>query len=391
MELVGNYNLEIKIGNVLVPVQPQMIEELTISQDIDRIVPTFTLRIKDSTNLLGLIVPHDKESNTVSLTFSRSGIAEERNEFIFSVKRRRTLSSGSYEVDGILSISGLFTPYRNRVLSGNLKTTIENIATRELGVKETEVGSSLNYVKTVLQPYWDNAFFLQYLRQRIQGRSGETCYYCFIKNVQGVPILVFKSIEELLLSEISYKFIIGAKPYEDFFPVSDYRIFDNSQFRAFFNSKHANYRYFDYTAGEYKSSTLTEIDNCPSLSEYYLVDEDDDTNKSVSFFGRSNDFTNDFSGRIGQQFYDAVLNSVNMWISTWGTENIFPGDVVKVLFSEALNRGSLFIYQHSGNWMVKRVVHILGSSFMTNLLLTRCGVDTDIDTTLSPASKVRKG
>lgn len=390
MELTGNYNLEVKIGSNILPVNPHMIEELTISQDIDRLVPTFTFRVKDATNLLGCIIPYDKESNKVSFAFSRGRSFDQQNTFEFSVKRRRALSNGSYEVDGILNTTGLFSPYRNRALSGNLKTNLGSICSDELGLGEYEIGASLNYVKTVLQPYWTNARLLQYLRKRVEGAGGETCYYCFIKNVKGIPILVFKSIEELFLSEVSYKFIIGAKPFEDYYPVSDYRIFDNSQFRSFFNSKVADYRYFNYTTGAFTSSSSISMDKCPALSEYYLVDEDDDTNMSVSILGRSNDFTEDFSGRVGQQFYDAATNSVCMWISTWGMEGVVPGAITHVLFSEALGRGRLFVYQHSGFWMVRRVVHVLGSSFMTNLLLVRCGIDTDLDTTLTPANEVRK-
>lgn len=390
MELTGNYNLEIRVGSNILHMNPHMIEELTISQDISRLVPTFKLRVMDATNLLGSIIPYDKESNKVTLTFSRGSSAERRNIFEFGVKRRRTLSAGSYEVEGLLKTTNLFSPYKNRALSGNLKANIESIASDELGLEEYEIGSSLNYVKTVLQPYWTNAYLLQYLRKRIEGKGGETCYYCFIKNIRGAPILVFKSIEELFLSEITYKFIVGAKPFEDYYPVSDYRIFDNSQFRTFFCSRTANYQYFDYSTGIYTSSAAIELGKCPSLSEYYLVDEDDDTNMSVCFLGRSNSFTRDFSGRVGQQFYDAITSSVYMWISTWGIEDIAPGDITKVLFSEALRRGNLFVYQHSGFWMVKRVVHILGSSFMTNLLLVRCGIDTDIDNSLTPANEVRK-
>jgi len=52
---------------------------------------------------------------------------------------------------------------------------------------------------------------------------------------------------------------------------------------------------------------------------------------------------------------------------------------------EVLVRGQLFLYQHSGLWLVKRVVHLIGDSFQTRLLLTRCGIDTDILTSLIEA------
>jgi len=390
MDVSGNYILDVEIGGTNVQVYPQMIEELTISQDIDRIVPTFTFRVKDHTQLLGHVVPYDKGSNEITLTFSRQNYIDQRNIFVFSVKRRRVLSDGSYEVEGLLETSGLFSPSKNRALTGNLKTNLESIALDELKLDEPQIGASLNFTKTVLQPYWNNALLLRYLKERIEGKTGETCYYCFIKNVKGERILVFKSIEELLFSNVTYKFIIGAKPFEEFLPVSDFRIFDNSQFRSFFNSRVADYKYFDYNTGAYVSPTNITLENCPSLSEYYLVDKDDDTSMSSSFVGRNNDFTSDFSGRMGQSFYDSITDSIHLWISTWGIENIAPGDIVFVVFADAINRGKIFVYENSGFWMVRRVVHILGSSFMTNLLLSRSGVDTDVDTTLLSASKVRK-
>lgn len=390
MNITGNYDLEIKIGDNIIPVQPQMIEELTISQDMERLVPTFTLRVKDSTNLLANIVPYDKQSNNITITFSRSGLFDRRNEFNFSVKRRRALSDRTYEVDGILTTEGLFSPYRNRALTGNLKSSLETVCSDELKLEDTEIGDSLSYVKTVLQPYWTNARLLRYLRNRVEGSGGETCYYCFIKNYRGDPILVFKSLEEILLSEVSFNFIIGAKPFENFFPVSEYRIYDNSQLRAFFTARTANYNYFDYETGAYTSSSSITVDDCPSLSEYYLVDNEDTTKACIPYLGRSNDFTSDFNGRIGQCFYGELTNSVSMWISTWGIEDVVPGNIVLVVFAEAMMRGNLFVYQHSGFWMVKRVVHLLGNSFMTNLLLVRCGIDTDIETSLSSAKEVRK-
>jgi hypothetical protein len=390
MDVAGNYDLELRIGDNLVPLQPQMIEELTIAQDIERLVPTLTLRIKDATNLLASVVPHDKQSNSITLIFSRPGLYDKRNTFNFSVKRRRALSDGTYEVYGSLSTEGLFSPYRNRALTGNLRSSIESIVFNELKLEIAEVGSSLNYVKTVIQPYWTNARLLRYLKDRVEGSGGETCYYCFINNKNGVPALIFKSIEELFLSEITYNFIVGARQFENFFPVSEHRIYDNSQIRSFFSARTANYNYFNYESGVYTSSSSIDLDSCPSLSKYYLVDKEDTTNMSIPYLGRSNDFTSDFRGKIGQKFYGDLTNSVHMWISTWGIEDIVPGDIVLVVFAEAMVRGGLFVYQHSGFWMVKRVVHLLGNSFMTNLLLVRCGVDTNIETSLTPATEVRK-
>ena len=79
-----------------------------------------------------------------------------------------------------------------------------------------------------------------------------------------------------------------------------------------------------------------------------------------------------------------------MWISTWGTENIAPGDIVKMVFSEAFASGDFYLYQHSGYWLVKRVVHSLTTTFMTNILLTRNGIDSSVANTLLVAERYKK-
>lgn len=271
---------------------------------------------------------------------------------------------------------------------------MEDVVNTELNISDTEIGISLDYEKVILQPSWTNAKLFSYLKDRFIGKSGEAGYYCFIKNIRGKPIFVFKSIDEILSSSIKYKFVIGYKEYreEDYYPVSEYKIFDNSQLVVDFGGKTQDYGYFDYNVGEYINNSIDILD-CPSLAENFLID-DDNYNDVGSIkrmnLGRNNSFTSNFDGKIRNSYYKRLNNLIHMWISTWGLENVSPGDIVKVVFSEALNRGDLFIYQHSGYYMVKRVVHIIGASFMTNLLLTRCGIDTDLSTSLLEATNIKR-
>jgi len=228
---------------------------------------------------------------------------------------------------------------------------------------------------------------LLYLRDNILGRNGDAGYYCFVKNVKGTQVFVFKSISELFVSPVVANLVVGHKSYEDFIPVSDYRIYDNSQFLADFGAQKQAYSYWDYDSGTCVSDEVS-LSNCPSLSEFYLVDSDrSDDSLTIVGSGRSNDFSSDFQGRYRNLFYRRNTEAIHMWAGTWGLENISPGDIVRVLFSEAVVHGKLLgSYQNSGYWMVKRVVHILGSTFMTNLLLTRCGVDTENSTTLTEST-----
>jgi hypothetical protein len=188
-------------------------------------------------------------------------------------------------------------------------------------------------------------------------------------------------LDEIFLSPIKYKFIVASKEYEDFYPVVDYKVYDDSSLLSDFSGKSQDYHYFDYETGEYITTNLG-IDDCPALAENFLIDEDNDVKFLFPRLGRSNDFTSNFEGKIKTSLYKRVTNFIGMWISTWGLENISAGDIVQVTFGESLQKGNLFLYQHSGYWMIRRVVHVISTSFMTNLFLVRCGVDTDIETTL---------
>jgi len=390
MFYVGNYYINLKFGDTIIPLSPTMIEELTITQDIDRFLPTFKLGVKDATGLLGEIAPFDKNLNSVSLEIARNVSIDDLNEFRFRVDRRNAISNKEYVVQGVLDVDGLFDPQRTRALTGSIKSNLESIAEDELDISSTEVGASLNYEKTIVQPNWSNARFLRYLKKNLIGRDNEAGYYCFIKNVQGEPIFVFKSIDELFVSPVHYNFIVGHKEYKDFYPVNEFKVFDDSKLVVGLAAKTQSYSYFDYATGEYVSRSIS-IDDYPSLVEHHLLDDDDSTSGiTLSKLGRSNSFTEDFDGRVRGDYYERITGLISMWISTWGLENISPGEIVKVIFGEAMERGKLFIYQHSGYWMVKRVVHILTTSFITNLLLVRSGVDTDIETTLMEAQNQKR-
>jgi hypothetical protein len=382
----GNYTLNVTIGGKTVPVYPQMIQEMTVTQDIDRLLPTFKMVLHDATHILSEIAPYDKTANVVGLEFTRSEDLSNLNLFEFDVKRRRVLNGDTYEVEGLLRVPTLLTKQRSRVFTGDLKAKLESVASEDLGIKDMEVGSSLSIDKTFVQPSWTDARMFSYLKDNLLGNDGEAGYYCFIKNVRGRQVFTFKSIDELFAGTVAANLIVGYKAYEDFIPVSDHRIYDNSQLLADFGASQQDYSYWDYTNGQCVTSTVS-LSDCPALSEFYLVDSDRETDSLMLMgAGRSNDFSSNFQGRIKNMFFRKNTEVIHMWAGTWGLENVSPGDLVRVVFSEAMGHGELFVYQNSGYWMVKRIVHILGSTFMSNLLLTRCGIDTENSTTLQEAT-----
>lgn len=390
MNVSGNYTLNVTIGGKTVPVYPEMIQEMSVTLDIDRLLPTFKMVLHDSMHILSEVAPYDKTANVIGLEFTRNSDLSNLNLFEFDVKRRRVLNGDMYEVEGLLRVPTFITRQRSRVFTGDLKSQLESVISGDLGITETEIGSSLSFDKTFVQPSWTDAKMLMYLRDNILGNDGEAGYYCFIKNVRRYPVLVFKSINELFAGASVANFIVGYKAFEDFIPITDHRIYDNSQLLADFGASEQAYSYWDYDTGTCVSSSVS-LSDCPSLSEFYLVDSDRETDSLVlTGSGRSNGFTTNFQGRIKNMFYRKNTEAIHMWASTWGHENLSPGDVVKVVFSEAMGHGELFVYQNSGYWMVKRVVHLLGSTFMSNLLLTRCGIDTKNGTTLTESTLRKK-
>ena len=383
MNFSGAYRLNMTVGGKEIPFYPQMINEMTISLDIDRLLPIFKLSLNDATHVMAHVAPYDQTSNVIGLEFALSDDMSDLNLFEFDVKRRKVLNSDVYVVSGLLRVPSLITKQRSRHFTGDLKANLESMANDDLGIGETEIGSSLSVDKTFIQPNWTDAKMLGYLRDNVLGNDSEAGYYCFVKNVRGMQVLVFKSINELFMSPVTAKFIVGYKEYEDFIPVVGHRIYDNSQFCADFGARKQSYSYWDYESGACVTDDVS-LSDCPSLSEFYLVDSDrsDDSLTGIGS-GRSNDFTSDFQGKYKNMFYRKNTETIHMWVSTWGLENVSPGDIVKVLFNEAMVQGELLgAYQHSGYWMVKRVVHSFGLAFRTNLLLSRCGIDTDISTTL---------
>jgi hypothetical protein len=390
MLLVGNHYVALYYGDVEVPIQPQMMEEASLTLDVSRLLPTFKFVLKDATGILAEILPFDRNMSRMRLEFARSKSVNDLNIFRLAVKRRKPDFDKSYEVEGVLDVNDLLTSVKTRAMVGNIKDNLTVMASEELGIKDVEIGASLDYDKTILQPTWTNGKLLNYLSSHLVGANGELCYYCFIKNVRGKQVLVIKSLNEILSTNPKYKFMIGPQPYEDYYPVSEYKIYDNSGLISDFGAQRQDFGYFDYETGQYIVDSV-DIDDCPSVAGNVLVDFDNDSSGSfVTGLGRSNDYTADFHDRCGGNYFRGVNNFINMWISTWGLENVSPGDIVRVMFSESMIRGKLFMYQHSGNWMVQRVVHTLGLSYMTHLLLTRSGVETDIDTTLKGAQNLKR-
>jgi len=393
--MIGNYYLLMKFGDTVVPLSTSILRELTIIQDMNKLLPEFRLRLDDNTGAITHVAPFDRNMSSVYIEMALDAATEDRNAFDFLVYIRepgaiQSTPSAQYDVTGMLDVTGLFSPDRSRGLSGTIKSSLESVAMSEIGVDSTEVSSSLNYEKTLLQPTWTNAQLFNQLKEYLIGQSGEYGYKCFIKNYKYNKIFTFQSIVEMMAEEVSYKFILNDTPFKDQLPIFEYYIFDNYKLYGIFGARAQDASYFDYTNSQYVRYTES-VQDYYSLTDFYMIDKSDSTdNNEINDTGRSNDFTADFRGKVKGKYGNKLASLVQMWITTQGLPNAVPGQTVQIFFPHGANSDALYSYQYSGFWLVERVVHNLGDAFITKLLLTRHGLDTDKSTSLLPATKRKR-
>ena len=389
--MLSNYFLIIKFGDVVVPVNNTTLHELTITQDLNKFLPEFKLRVSDYSGILTHVLPFDKKMSNVYIEVSEDKDSENKNCFNFIVYRRspegdQSNPSSVYSISGLLDINNLFSKDYSRGFSGSIKTNLEEIAISELGVDSTEVSSSLNTSKNLIQPNWNNSQFLKFLTQNLIGCNSEYAFKCFIKMYKMKKVFCFSSIKEMVDQQVSYKFIVKDTQYEDRLPIFNYSIFDNYKMNGVFASKKQGYSYFDYDTSTFIENQ-EEVSNYLSLSDYYMIDKSDsDDSNTLNETGRSNDFNDKFQGQIKSSYANRLIGLAKMWVTTNGMPNICPGNIIEIFFPHGVASDNLYSYQYSGYWLVERVVHNFGDTFLTKLLLTRHGVDTDKSTTLLRAS-----
>ena len=393
--MMSNYYLLLKFGDQVIPLSPAVLRELTIVQDYNKFLPEIRLRIDDATGIFTHIAPFDSTMNTVYLEFALSQDAPDKNAMTFLVYIREPGSYQSspatqYDITGMMDMDQLFTPDFVRGFSGSVQSNLEGIATGEFGVDQTNVSMSLNYNLNLVQPHQTNAQFMNYLKDNLIGSNDEYGYKMFISslNINGgyQTTFICRSVAEMIKDPIAYKFSLSDVAYEDVNPVFEYYIFDNYKLYGIFGAKQQDYSYFDFATGTYVEDS-DNAQNYTSLSDYFLIDQSDtEDSNTIYATGRSNDFTPDFLGRVKANYGNRLAGLTKMWITTQGLPNACPGQTIQMFFPHGAGGDNIYSYQYSGYWLVERVVHNFGDVFLTKLLLTRHGVDTDKTTTLMPAT-----
>jgi len=389
-EVLGNYFLKLKFGEDDIPLDTSSIQEFTIVQDIMKLVPAVRINLKDTRGVFTHLVPGDHGMTNLSVQLSRSSIdASDWNAFDFEVYRKKPesvfSSVGDYDIIGLLQVKNMFTPDQRRAFTDKVIDTLESLALNDMDLDKVEISPGLSQVKQLIQANWSNAEFLNFYKKRLLGKNGEAAFQCFVKCVGGDAILVFRGLDEMYKQQVKFRFIVNPIGSEDLIPIFSYEIFDNYKLLGMFGSKEQNYGYFDWDSGAWVTAS-EPIDAFYSLSEFFNVDSGDpEGSKGFHSVGRSNDFDGEFVGKVRSSYWGRLNGLVKMWVLTLGLTNIAPGDMIDIVFGAATQFSDLFSYQYAGFWMVERVVHMVGKTFKTRLLLTRNGLDTDKETSLLKA------
>jgi hypothetical protein len=391
MQLTGNYFLKLSFGGIEVPTYQRFLRRFDVIQDINKFLPSFDIALLDPQGSLTHLVPFDATMSRLDIQVADDMTLTNYNEYELEIYRRKPIgkfaTGALYEITGLLDMEGMLTPDYCRASNGSMKTFLEGIAINELGCDTTNVSPSLDYPNMILQPNWNNATLFDDLKCRLVGKNGEPLFYIFISVRNGKTIFNCMSFNELAAGSTQFKFIINDDPYQDYIPVFTYKIFDNYKILGVFASKEQDYSYYDYYAGQFVNATAT-LDNFLSLSKYFLIDQSDTTDSNcMTGLGRTNESTKDFKNEVYASYYGRTANMVKMWITTWGINNICPGDRVQVLFGQGVASGNLATCQYSGNWLVEKLIHSYGKTHRMKVLLMRNGLDTDQDCTLIKAQK----
>jgi len=401
----GQYYLDIKFGTSVDSSENSTrlfgyinpIDSLYIIQDINRFLPTFHLVFQDINGYYSSLKPYDKQQSKIQIAFNRNELSEGATIFDFDIYRRFPSSDSVYDVEGALQIKDFSKPSKTRGFSGSVKTTLSTIA-NEMGINEFEISPSLDISKNVVQPYCSNSELLDYLKNNLIGKQQEAPYFCYItckKTNQGMKkVFVFRSLGEFYKERVKYTFTdapvatYNEKAKEVYYPILDFKAFDNYKLLETSGCQQTSYGYFDYDNDEYVSDSL-DLTDYFSLTEYFSIDQDGSMD-SINMIdtGRNNNFTSDFKGVNKGMFFRKINDLSKIWITSFGLEDIYPGDIVRLPFFE--NLLNIVSHQYHGFWMVERVVHMLGKSFGTRLLLTRNGVNTVEDTMLKVAENRKR-
>ncbi|MDD5220121.1 MAG: hypothetical protein PHV11_06125 [Candidatus Bipolaricaulis sp.] len=385
-------------------IDANQIDELYITQDINRFLPTLDFTLQDSAGFFTHVVPFDRDLGRLFIEVS--GLLGKGREnatvFEFDIYRRKPNSDSQYILNGLLKVDNLFSPSKVRAFSGVIRNSLTSLG-EELGANLSEISPSLTAEKILLQANWPNGEFINFLKTNLLGSKGEAGFYSFFKCVESDKVFVFKNLLDMCQENSKYSFILGNTVKQDLqsseinLPILEYRMFDSGMLLGTTGLLGKDYSYFDYMSGEFirQSYQMTEevdgfaFDHFLSLSEYFSIDIEDkaENNISAPYYGRNNDFIAIPKAQAINEHYCKLINLSKIWITTIGVNDLYPGDIVELPMIRSYIGSANNIHTYQGYWLVERVIHILGKVFLTRLLLTRSGINTGSSPTLIRSSR----
>ncbi len=364
---IGNtYYFNLKIGETQIGISPANLNSCNIITDMKRFLPYYQLSLRDEMGLLTHQMPTDSRFDKIKLSLD----PQDYVDIQFRVKREAPVGeSGNqavYETEGLLDIRNLFSPSITRGFgTKSIGEIVQQIAI-EIGCDGSEVGQSAFGLKAITyQPNWSNAKFLNYLKDK----GG---YYCFILFRKNRKILVFKNIDEMTIANNFKEYIYTEATDDPRLPTArNLKIYNNAGVLREEGIYQSNYSYYDYKSGKYVFAN-TDIDNMKmvSLSEYYAITPEDKGLSFVDNIGGSEQFNVAFKKQ--QQHKQKINDLIKVWVDIDGDVTMEPGKIIKLKFLFGVGT-DLFSYQHSGYWLVERVIQSYGAIHITRLLLTRPG------------------
>ena len=397
--VTGNYILQVSFGGNPIYLDPSQIREFTIVQDLNKLLPELRMRIADSSGAYTHLIPFDQSMSKVQIIIGLNAQNAITQTYLFDIYRRTPKSEavlrGEYDIVGLLSIPGLFSPLRSRSFNQNVDQTIKAVG-KDLGISNFNLSSLLGYSKTLLQANWSNAQFLQQICENVGNANGSN-FRCWI-SVEGSTknTLNFKAYSELLKGGVKYVYAFGDQPdptttgsNNPVYPVYNYSIVDNYKYLQMLGTNQQSYVYYDYANSKWVTNTLP-LSSINSLTTYFMVDSNDPlTDQQYTYTGMSNSLTSDFFGKVNSVYETRVNNLTRIWITTFGNLDIRPGNLIQ-LEGPADPVNSLD-YQYSGYWLVERIVLSFDNTLRMKLLLTRSGIVTTSATTLVKATNIVQG
>ncbi len=391
------YSLVIEFNGREVYVQTPDLLELTITCSLNSFLPKVKMNIPAMDGYLMQTVPFDQTTG-LTITFDRLGSIDTTIEFDFDIYRRFP-DSENFEVSGLLNVPNLFRPLRTRGWYDTCENILKYIAYNDLKLIKTELSAGLDTQKKILQPNITNADLFEYLRNNISNTAKDGNFYCYIKQEHLNQTLVFKSLADFHRSGAKKILHYGAEVNNEEvgteFKASNLsawgiKVIDNYKLKQLKGVQKLDTEYFDYAASTYKKTEVLN-EEYPSLTDHFSIRKDDAANGSFELRpGRSNEFTSDFSEVTKSNLYKNITGLVKLQVSTYGQEDIYPGDLIQLFFPNTRAANKILTNQYEGMWMVETVEHQFGDMYITQLLLTRGGLDIIEDTSLIKAEKRKK-